>query len=164
MCTREFTVCHVPPEPCSEGRRRWCEDVQEERQSEPGAWAPESQRLLSAKAGGRLVGTGLPQPFPGVLEPRGALSGKKMPPRTATPVASAHVPPTTFSAGSPSSGRKCSLALSSPEHGDPAPQFRPRTLLPSGYSRFPVERLLCDPEIHSHPRTCALIWKRSLQI
>ena len=138
--------------------------MQEERQSEPGAWAPESQRLLSAKAGGRLVGTGLPQPFPGVLEPRGALSGKKMPPRTATPVASAHVPPTTFSAGSPSSGRKCSLALSSPGHGDPAPQFRPRALLPSGYSRFPVERLLCDPEIHSHPRTCALIWKRSLQI
>ena len=113
---------------------------------------------------GLLVGTGVPQPFPGVLEPRGVLSGKKMLPRTAAPVASAHVPPTTFSAGRPSSGSKCSLALSSPQHGDPAPQFHPRTLLPSGYSRFPVERLLCDPEIHSHPRICALIWKRSLQM
>lgn len=37
------------------------------------------------------------------------------------------------------------------------------TLLPCGYNRFPVERLLCDPGIHAHPRTCGnLIWKRSL--
>lgn len=51
VCTRAY-----PPEPCSEGRRRWWEDVQEERQSKPGAWALESQRLLSAKTGGAAGG------------------------------------------------------------------------------------------------------------
>ena len=133
----------------------------------PGPWRVSVCRQQRLE--GLLVETGVPQPFPGVLEPKRALSGKKMMPRTAAPVASAHIPPTTFSAQRPSSGRKCSLALSSPGHGDPAPESRLAasrgwggTLLPSGYSGFPVERLLCDPEIHTHPRTCALIWKSSL--
>ena len=72
---------------------------------------------------GLLVGTGVPQPFPGVSGLRGVLSGKKMLPRRAAPIASAHVPPTTFMAGRPSLGRRCSLALSSPGQEDPAPQL-----------------------------------------
>ena len=63
---------------------------------------------------GLLVGTGAPQPFPGVSGLRGVLSGKKMLLRRAAPIASAHVLPTTFMAGRPSLGRRCSLALSSP--------------------------------------------------
>lgn len=71
---------------------------------------------------GLLVGTGVPQPFPGVLGLRGVLSGTKMLPRRAAPTASAHVPPTAFMAGRPSLGRRWSLALSSPGQEDPAPQ------------------------------------------
>lgn len=80
VCTRA-----APPEPKPEGRRRWWEDVQEERQSKPGAWALESQRLLSAKTGGAAGGDWGPTALSWGLEPKRALSGKKMMPRTAAP-------------------------------------------------------------------------------
>lgn len=54
--TQVYPVSRSPLEPCSEGWQRWREDRQEERQSDPGAWALESQCLLSAKTGGAAGG------------------------------------------------------------------------------------------------------------
>lgn len=116
VCTRAY-----PPEPCSEGRRRWWEDVQEERQSKPGAWALESQRLLSAKTGGAAGGDWGPTALSwGLGAKEGALweedDAENSRPHGLCPHPAHHL-----------LGRKAQLrekVQPGPGHGDPAPESR----------------------------------------